>query len=455
MQAIKKGGNENFPAGHNRLQSLLASLTFLRDPIGNISKNMMIYGGTYSGYLLGSGRFIITEDSDFIQYILRDNHANYEKSALSTKTAAKLFGRGLLFSNGEAWLQQRRLIQPAFHQAKIQGLSEIVAQTANAFVQNMPQGERIDVYQLMHKLSFKVLVHSLFDLNLSEDTIRELSACFTDLQDFLFKEINEPYRKLVYPLNRADQIILRKSSRIREILKKIIDDRRANAAEHPDLLDLLLAVRYEETGLPMEEEKMINEISVLLFAGHETTANTLSWILYLLAEHPPVAAKLKAAIDQTQVLDSPKEEYLQAVISEGMRMYPAAWMTERVALKEDRFKDFQIPQGTIVIPFFYGLHHSRKYWNRENEFLPERFIVSAASQTKKFRNFYPFGAGPRMCIGNNFAILEISIILHILLSHFDVSAAGSAPAMWPLITLRPKNLFLNFKRLRKESLVGQ
>ena len=452
MQTNTKEGKHRFPPGHSRLQSLLASLTFLKDPIGNISRNMLMYGGTYSGYLLGSGRFIITEDPDFIQHILRENHTNYEKSALSTKTAARLFGRGLLFSNGEAWRSQRRLIQPAFHHSKIQGLSEIVAATASSFIQAMPEGEEIDMYRLMHQLSFKVLVHSLFDINLSEETIQELSVCFTDLQDFLFKEVNQPFRKFIYPFSRADQIIMRKSSRIRHILKRIIDDRKADTENHHDLLDMLLQVRYEDSGLPMEEEQMIDEISVLLFAGHETTANTLSWLSYLLAVHPEVTRDLKASVDKTDLLDSPKDEYILSVISEGMRLFPAAWMTERVALSDDQFREFRFPKGTIIIPFFFGLHRNGKYWHQENEFLPERFKFSDPARNKKVKHFFPFGTGPRMCIGNNFALLEMSIILHILLTQFELFSSQGMPEMWPLITLRPKRLYLNLKRIRRTDL---
>ena len=446
MEGVKK--KYTFPDGHNRFQSLLASLTFLKDPIGTITKNMQLFSGTYSGYLLGSGRFIITEDPDFIQHVLRDNHINYEKSALSAKTAARLFGRGLLFSKGAAWLKQRRLIQPAFHQGKIQGLFDIVAGTAADFIENMPEGEHLDLYRIMHKLSFSVLVHSLFDIQLSEETITELSGCFTDLQDFLLKDINQPLRKLIYPFNRANRIILKKAVRIRDILKKIVDERKTDSVIHNDLLDMLLNTRYEDTGLPMEEEKIIDEISVLLFAGHETTANTLSWLLYLLANHPEVVTKLRSAIYNVSIDESPRDEYINAVISEGMRLYPAAWMTDRVALNDDRFGKFHFPKNTIIIPFFYGLHRSKKYWSGENEFRPDRFVFHDPSKSKKIKNFFPFGAGPRMCIGNHFASMEMAVILHILFSRFEVTPTEEIPEMWPLITLRPRRLYLNLKRVK-------
>jgi cytochrome P450 len=435
-----------FPRGNNWWRSLLASATFLKDPIGAISVSMEKYSGTYSAYLIGIGRLILTEDPDFIQYILRENHTNYHKSALSTHTAARLFGNGLLFSNGESWLKQRRLIQPGFHHAKIQGLYEIVASRVKEFISGFPTGEKIDVYPLMHKLSFSVLIHSLFDIKLSAQTISELSQGFTDLQDFLLKDVNQPLRKLLYPFNKADRTILQKSNNIRKILKEIIDQRSSCGDSHNDLLDMLLNARYEDTGEGMSEKQLIDEILVLLFAGHETTANTLSWLLYLIATHPAEAKKLKSSIERINIYDCPKDEYINAVISESMRLYPAAWMTDRVALHDDEFKEFSFPKGTIIIPFFYGLHRNKAYWKEESRFDPERFMHSDPVRNKKVKNFFPFGAGPRMCIGNNFAMAEMAFILHAFLNTFEVFPTDETPGMWPLITLRPTNIILHIKR---------
>jgi cytochrome P450 len=443
---VRKPSNTyHFPPGRNQWESLLSSVSFLKDPIRVITRNMKKYGGTYSAVLTGKGKIIITEDPDFIQFVLRENHSNYQKSVLSTKTAAKLFGNGLLFSNGESWLRQRRLIQPGFHHQKIQGLHEIVAKTAAAYISDFPIGEKIDIYPLMHKLSFAVLIQSLFDINLSSQTIAEISRSFTDLQDFLMKDINQPFRKLFYPLNNADRSILQKSKNIRKILNEIIGQRIASKESHNDLLDMLLSSTYEN-GEGMEEEQIIDEILVLLFAGHETTANTLSWLLYLLATHPAEAQKLKASIDKTVIYESPQDDYMNAVISEGMRLYPAAWMTERVSLHDDQFGSFRFPRGTIIIPFFYGLHRNKNYWKEESSFNPERFIFSDPVQRNKIKNFFPFGAGPRMCIGNNFAMTEMAFILHIFLSRFVVLPTEVVPVMWPLITLRPRKLILQVKR---------
>jgi cytochrome P450 len=134
-------------------------------------------------------------------------------------------------------------------------------------------------------------------------------------------------------------------------------------------------------------------------------------------------------------------------------MYPAAWMTDRVALNDDRFGEYHFPKGTIVIPFFYGLHHNKKFWSEENEFRPERFVFQNLSKGKKIKNFFPFGAGPRMCVGNHFAIMEMAVILHILIGQFEITPTEVKPEMWPLITLRPRRLFLNLRRAKTESLI--
>lgn len=437
----------HFPPGNNRWRSFFASISFLKNPIGTISRNMKKFSGTYSTFLTRRGRIILTEDPDFIQYVLRDNHTNYQKSELSTKTAARLFGNGLLFSNGQCWLKQRRLIQPGFHHNKIRDLYGIIISTARKMISCIPPGENTDIYSHMHELSFSVLIHSLFDINLSVQTISDMSGGFTDLQDFLLKDVNEPFRKLFYSFNGADRIILEKSKKIRNILKGIIAHRKAENNSHNDLLDMLLNTRYEDTGEVMTEEQLIDEIHVFLFAGHETTANTLSWLLYLLASHPEVMKKLKSAIENVNILESPKNEYINAVISEAMRLYPAVWMTERVSLNDDAFNGFSFPKGTIIIPFFYGLHRNKKYWNNEFVFDPGRFIFSDPSKSKKVKNFFPFGAGPRMCIGNNFAMAEMAFILHEFLSRFEIFPTDILPGMWPLITLRPRKLVLNIKRI--------
>jgi cytochrome P450 len=400
MTGLKK--SYNFPDGLTLSQSLLRSGFSLNNPIPLITKNMVVFSGTYCVSLGKNMKIIITQNADFINHVLKENHKNYKKSVLSTDRAAKLLGNGLLFLNGEYWLKQRRLLQPAFHREKIQGLYNIVIKTNNDFLLNFPTGENIDVYPLLHQLSFNILIKSLFDIEIPLQTMEEIGELFTEIQDFLVRDTNQPLRKILYPFTRAKTNIFKKADRLREIFKGIVCQRKSDNKDYADLLDMLLNSKYEDTGETMSEEQIIDELIILVFAGHETTANTLSWLFYLLATNAEVLQNLTASLVHTSVYDALQNEYLKATINEGMRLYPAAWMTERAAINDDGFAEFSFPKDTIIISFLFGLHRDEKYWNEALQFTPERFLPEV--QSIKSRNFFPFGAGPRLCIGNNFAI---------------------------------------------------
>ena len=432
----------HLPAGYTALQSILRSYRFLKDPIKFVSRSMNKFSGTYSVVTLKKHSLILTQDPAFINYVLKENHTNYHKSEITAERAAKYFGKGFLFSNGEDWLTHRRLVQPGFHREKIQALYGIIIDTINRSLAEFPTGEKIDMYPLVYQVAFNIVINSLFTIHLAPETMSELSRTFSEIQDFYIREINKPLQRFFYPINHADRITLKKSAKMRAIIKGIIEERQSNKASFNDLLDILLNTRYEDTGLPIPEERLIDQIMILIFAGHETVANTLSWLLYLLAPETKVMEKLRASMATMNIHDSVKDEYFTAVINEGMRLYPAAWMTDRVALKDDRFGEYSFPKGTVILSFFYGLHRDKEYWNEESTFNPERFL-SENSKEKRSKNFFPFGAGPRLCIGNNFAMAEMSFFLYAFLKEFQISPTGQVPEMKPLITLRPGKVILN------------
>jgi cytochrome P450 len=442
-----KNKTYKLPKGFSQFQTIARSFRSSRHPIISISENMERFSGTYSAALPGNLKFILTQDPGLINYVLRENHSNYQKSPLTAARGSRLFGNGLLFSNGDYWLRQRRLIQPSFHHKKLQGLYEIIVKTIEEFLHSFPEGEQIDVYPLLHQLAFNIAVRSLFDIELSVAQMTDLNRIFNELQNFYMSDINLPVRRLLYPLTREDRVIYRKSAQLRAIILGIIKKRRSDHSVYHDLLDLLLNARYEDTGEPMNEEQIIDEVLILLFAGHETTATTLSWLLYQVASQKNVQEKISMSIQQTEVYDSIKNDYLQAVINESMRMRPAAWITDRVALSDDRFGEFSFPKNTIIMPFFYGMHRNKDYWNDAAFFIPERFI-DEHGKIKKHPSFFPFGAGPRMCIGNNFAMAEISLFLHAFFKQYRISPTRQVPEMKALITLRPDRVILGIEKLK-------
>lgn len=400
------------------------------------------FSGTYTAQLGFEGKIILTQDPGFINHILKEHHKNYQKSKLSTEKAVKLFGNGLLFSNADYWLKQRRLIQPAFHRQKLSGLQNIIIKSINDFMPGFVTGDAVDVYPLINKLSFNIIINSLFDINIDTGLMNEISEVFSELQDFLIKDSNQPLRKIFYPITGENKIILKKAKRLRAIFRSIIEQRKKASGNFDDLLDMFLNTKYDDSGETMNDEQIIDEVMILIFAGHETTANTLSWLLYLLASNKDVLGKLKTSIKNISIEDSLNNEYLKATIYETMRLYPAAWMTERVALEDDAFGEYSFPKGTIIIAFFFGLHRNTDLWDQALKFIPERFMPDPKS-----KNYFPFGAGPRMCIGSNFAMMEMCFFVCAFLKGLDIKATGLEPEMKPLITLRPKKVVLKVEKI--------
>jgi len=432
----------HIPKGFSATGLIYRSIRYyFRNSIKGVTINMARFGDTYSAIFPGNRLVIVTRDAGFVNYVLRENHTNYHKSEFTSDKAARLFGNGLLFSNGDYWLRQRRLIQPGFHSKRLQGLYDIVAGTVDEYLTTFPTGDNVDIYPLVHQLAFEIAIRSLFNVELPPGMMVELSTLFHGLQEFFVKEVNRPLRKLTYPLTGADRLAKRRSENLRGLIRDIIRRRRIDPGTYNDLLDMLLSARYEDTGLPMDEDPIIDEVLVLLFAGHETTANTLSWMLGLIASQPSVLKKLQEEVEGIDANGSIRNEYINAVINESMRLRPAAWMTDRVALKDDRYGPYSYPKGTIILSFFYGLHRHKDHWEDGEAFRPERFL-DENGKMKKPTAYFPFGAGPRMCIGNNFAMAEMSIFVQAFFRKFSIAPTGQVPVLMPLMTLRPDKVIL-------------
>jgi cytochrome P450 len=437
--------NYALPKGYSFIQSLWRTYKQVKDPIGTMEESMKKFGGTYA-VNLGSRRLIATQDPGFIDYVLRANHKNYYKSPILTEQLGRFLGNGLLTSNGEYWLKQRRLIQPGFHIDKLQALYSIMKRTVDNFLSLSPTGKNIDVYPLMNKLAFEIVINTLFNVKVSAETRNELSKFITDTQDFVIKDIRQPHKSWWFKLSGEVRRNLENAEGARNIIRGIIHQRKASTEKFDDLLDMLLDARYEDTGEAMSETQVIDEILVLLIAGHETTANALSWTLYLLAKHPDELKKLRDATKDIDLKTCVTNIYLISVINESMRLYPPAWISDRVPLHDDNYRDYTFPKDVIIVLFYYGLHRDEKYWENPNEFIPSRF-VKPNSDKEKPKVFYPFGGGPRLCIGNNFAMAEMAIFLQGFIERFDITPGDIVPTIKPMVTLRPDRIVLNISPL--------
>jgi cytochrome P450 len=432
--------NYSLPRGYSFFQSFSRTYKQVKNPIGTMEESMERFQGTYS-VNLGKKRLIATQDPGFIEYVLKTNHKNYYKSTILTEQLGRFLGNGLLTSNGEYWLKQRRLIQPGFHTDKIRALYAIIKKTVDDFLAIFPKGEQVDVYPLMNKLAFEIVINTLFNVKISAETRNELSQFITDTQDFVIKDIRQPYNSWWFRVSGEVKKNLKKAEGARNIIRKIIRQRKESSGKYNDLLDMLLDARYEDTHEPMKDEQVIDEILILLIAGHETTANALSWTLYLLANYPEELQKLRSETYGLGTNECITNDPLTAVIKESMRLYPPAWISDRVPLQDDGYQDFTYPKDTIIVMFYYGLHRNAQYWENPSAFMPSRFQKDLEEKDKP-KAYYPFGAGPRLCIGNNFAMAEMALFLQAFIQRFEIHPSGVVPALKPLVTLRPDRVVL-------------
>lgn len=411
-----------------------------------INTNLETLGPTYRMYLAGIKPGILTIEPEIIQQILQKNHRNYLKSPLHFEKLAHFLGNGLLSSEGNYWLRQRRLIQPGFHRQRLAALTDIMQDTIEQQLLRLEdrlQEGPVDVYQEMMEMAFRVVAASLFSTNLSEEDLQELSYAITTLQEFIILQIRQPYlnpwfrisgqiRKHEELTHRADRVII-----------STIKKRKAGEETADDLLQMLLDSRYEDNGEGMNEQQLLDESKIIFVAGHETSANALAWTWYLLAQHPEVTAKIRAEIEavvgdrRPTFSDLPKLSYLVQVIEESMRLYPPAWITDRLAVQNDEVKGVKIPAGAMAIPYIYGAHHNPAVWDEPESFRPERFEPEAKKKIPAYA-YLPFGGGPRLCIGNNFAIMEMQLILVEMIRryHFEL-LPGQQIEKKALVTLRP------------------
>jgi cytochrome P450 len=435
----------SMPPGYTFLQSIVRTYKQVKNPIGTMEESMARFNGTYS-VNLGLKRMIVTQDPGFIDHVLRVNHKNYHKSPIQTDQLGKFLGKGLLTSNGEYWLKQRRLIQPGFHIDKIHKLYAIIKKTGDEFLDRFPTGSHVDIYPLMYQLAFEIVINSLFNIKVPVEDQRKLSEFIKEVQEFVIKEVRQPHKNWWFRLSGEVKRNLDRAKAARQIIFNIIQDRKNSNQRFDDLLDMLLDARYEDNGEPMHVDQVIDEILILLIAGHETTANALAWSLYLLATHEEELKKVRKASPNLSVEECVASSELNAVIKESMRLYPPAWISDRVALGDDQYQDFSFPNDSIIIVFYYGLHRDKKHWKDPNLFQPSRFYKTSLDK-EKIKAFFPFGAGPRLCIGNNFAMAEMVIFLQSVIQRFDFKPTGISPKINPLVTLRPDQVVLHVEKI--------
>jgi len=417
-----------------------------RNPVQVLSQYTSLYGDTFRFYFGGVKEAMVTTSPVVIQHVLKTNWENYHKSHIQKKRMGHFLGKGLLTTEGEAWKTQRRLIQSGFERKQLEVLSSIMQDSLAESLRDFDQQTRIgpvDIYPLMMKITFAMVGKSLFGAKLKEDDIDLISEAISTVQEFMVRQTIQPYLNPWFAVSGEQRKHEEMTARAFGILAEYIRQRREEEAGH-DLLQILLDARYSD-GTSMGDDLVVSESMQLLVAGHETSSNALSWALYLLSTRPDCVDRIRDEFDcvlgekPLGFSDVPKFGFTTQVINEALRLYPPFWMVDRMALADDRAGDVDIPGGSTVVVFIYGTHHSPRYWESPESFDPERFNKANEKLHTPFAHL-PFGAGPRGCIGGNYAMLQMLMILSVVLRKYDFQLApGQTIEPRPMVILRPEH----------------
>jgi cytochrome P450 len=417
-----------------------------RNPVQVLSRYNETYGDTFWFRIGGLKEAMVTIDPAVIQHVLKTNAENYQKSEIQVKRMGHFLGKGLLTTHGEPWRTQRRLIQTGFDRKQLDALSSIMQDSLADSLQDFDRQVRmgpVDIYPHLMKITFAMVARSLFGARLKDEDIDLVSHTICTVQEFIVRQTLQPYLNPWFAvsgeLRRHEDMRTRADAVLLEYIKK----RRHEAPGH-DLLQTLMDARYSD-GQGMPDELILSESMQLLVAGHETSSNALSWLLYLLSSRPDCLEKVRREFDSVlgeaplNYSDVPKFEFATQVICEALRLYPPFWMVDRMAIADDRVGDIAIPRGSMVIVYVYGAHHAPRYWQNPETFDAERFTKANDKLRAPF-TYLPFGAGPRGCIGGNYAMLQILMILSDLLRKYDFQLTpGQTIEARPMVILRPKH----------------
>jgi cytochrome P450 len=421
---------------------LLGHLVHLaRDPFGLLERARAV-GGVVQMHIPFAGPTYLVTDPDAIDVVLVKRAAAFHKD-FSTRFLTRLTGNGLLTSEGKFWRRQRGLAQPAFHHKRLVSYGDTMVRLSREHAARLDGS--IDVGHEMMTLTLAIVAETLFGADVSAEA-HSVGAALDEVMRYYLGVANTG---ILLPLSwptPATRRFLRAVAAIDEVVFRLIDEaKRRGEGERPDLLSMLLAAR-DEDGQAMDERQLRDEVVTLFLAGHETTALTLTWSLFLLSTNPAARARAVAEVDAVlgdrpaTLDDLPKLRFVDAIVAESMRLYPPAWMIGREAQEDIELAGFPIAAKSQVYLSPWLMHRDARFFDEPLAFRPERWESGELLRTLPRFAYFPFGGGPRICIGNSFAKMEANLALATLLQTLDYwSQQKVAPGMSPTVTLRPQN----------------
>ncbi len=413
---------------------------FAGDQLGSLTRWAREHGDIVSARF-GPKRIIFINHPGLVEEVLVHQNRKFIKH-YRLRQAKLTLGEGLLTSEGEFWRAQRKLMQPAFHRERIAALGDLMVDFAGRLIASWEDGETRDLQADMMRLTLQVVAKALFGAELGGEADEVASAMETLMRNFIAstaRAFSLP-RWLPTPANRRSAAAVHRLDRV---LYQIIAQRRASGEDRGDLLSMLLHAQDEESGRRMTDRQLRDECMTLFLAGHETTANTLSWIWFLLSQHPEAEAALHEELDRVldgrlpTLADLPRLTFTDSIVNESLRLYPPAWVIGRESTEPVELGGYRIARGTTFFLTTCVIHRDPRWYDEPEAFRPQRWADGLLHRIPRYA-YFPFGGGPRICIGNNFALMESALVLATIASKYRLRLAPDALVEpLPSMTLRP------------------
>jgi len=437
--------------------SLLESLIYRpggANPLDFFTRLARTYGDVSSYRMAGEQLFLVNEPR-LIRDVLVTHNRNFTKSR-GLERSKRLLGQGLLTSEGAIHLRQRRLMQPAFHRDRIAGYGDLMVGYADRMRSGWTDGAVLDISREMNRLTLSIVGKTLFDVDVEQQAAAVGEALTAVMESFwmMMLPFAEVLERLPVPKLRRARMA---RARLDAIIYRMIADRRASGRDHGDLLSMLLAAQDQEEnsegvgspapgpGSGMTDQQVRDEAMTIFLAGHETTANALTWTWYLLSGAPDVEAALHAELDRVLggrlpvMADLPSLQYVERVVTESMRLYPPAWIIGRRAIDEYQLGEHVAPPRAIVVMSPYVMQRDPRFYAEPDRFNPDRWTPEFRAALPRFA-YFPFGGGPRQCIGESFAWMELILLVATISQQYRLRLVPGHPVVpQPLITLRAKH----------------
>jgi cytochrome P450 len=420
------------------------ALKIRRDPLNALRTFARVYGDIVRFHVLMQERILLNHP-DFIEQVLVIQQNKFHKSELTRRITARMLGQGLLTSEGDFWRRQRRLVQPAFHRSRINEYGATMREITQEHISGWSDGEVRDLAEEMTALTLNNAVSTLFSTALPGEA-QQVGRAMTFLMRYSLARQRLPIRIPENWPTLKNRRATRDLAFMDSLVYRMIEERKSENSSNSraDLLSLLMGA-MDEDGSRMTQKQLHDEAMTLFIAGHETTAQMLAWTWYALGDHPRAEARLHAELDEVlggrppDAADFVRLPYLQAVTSEILRLYPPAYITAREVIEPCQIGEYEFLPGTTILFSQWVAHRDRRYFDDPDTFRPEHWIEGLANRLPAGA-YYPFGDGPRRCIGQGFALLEAGIVIATLAQRFQFRLVPGHPVVAePLVTLRPRH----------------